>query len=76
MTHKFVKDTYFSDYDSKSWDHQSQQRRGRGEKEAQVIQRHLAQVPQDDDFGVTWVKASAKLVLQIDKADPGSKEFD
>lgn len=44
--------------------------------EEEEIQRHLAQVLQDDDFGVTWVEAFAKLMLQIDKADPGSKEFD
>lgn len=66
-----MKDTYFSDYDSPN---PETIRVSKGEEEE--IQRHLAQVLQDDDFGVTWVEAFAKRVLQIDKADPSSKEFD
>lgn len=64
---------YDTDYGSKSRGRQSQQEVEEEEKEeeeeAQVIQRRLTQVLQEDDFGVAWVEAFAKPVPQTEEAE-------
>lgn len=64
---------YDTDYGSKSRGRQSQQEVEEEEREeeaeAQLIQRRLAQVLQEDDFGVSWVEAFAKPVPQVNEAE-------
>ncbi|KAL1790410.1 something about silencing protein 10 [Sigmodon hispidus] len=64
---------YDTDYGTKSRGRRSQQEveeeEREEEEEAQVIQRRLAQALQEDDFGVAWVEAFAKPVLQVEEAE-------